>query len=191
MLNNFSIDLRFSSSLSSYMVRSTLRVVLFAFSVAFIPTGSTAAESGKLIKTYSDWSVFKDHEYCWALSQPVSSRASQNGRPFDLSAVNRFDILFYVLFEPSPKDGRAVMVNPGFKPVNVEMLENNKSHSFLIDGEWAGPVPGNTDLFIRKIATQSSTVIRSVSKGGLVIEDTYSLKGSTAAIKEAQRICGR
>ena len=64
ILNNFSIDLRFSSSLSSYMDRSILLVVLFAFSVAFIPKGSTAAESGKLIKTYSDLSVFNDHEYC-------------------------------------------------------------------------------------------------------------------------------
>lgn len=173
----------------NYMFRTIIFLTWLSIIVVSNPVVLSAAENTKKLNTYSDWVVFKDNEFCWAVSLPVSSQASRNGKPFDLTN-KRYDVLLYVLFKPKLDNKLAVMFTPGFPPQKVEFIAGSRSQSFSIDGEWASAPSSEAIPLAKRIMADSKLTIASESKGGVSAEDTFSLRGSKAAINEAGKACG-
>ena len=171
------------------MIRNFLRLLLFTCSFCLASNGSVANTKIKSVKTYYNWDVYVDNNptICWAAAKPVSSKVIINGKA---ATVKRGEIVLYVTFIPNRKDKIQVTFTPGFAPTGAEMITNGGKDKLLIDGsEWAWAMYEQDVNIAKKIAAYSKLTIRSLSSRGTITEDTFSLKGSKAAIKDAGRRC--
>ena len=158
--------------------------------------------SPTMAKTYStnrvdskqDWSIFVENNpsQCWVVSAPSKTKATRNGKEIK---VNRSEIQLFALFEPSQKVYAQVSFTGGypFKQGSIVRLTVGASEHILsqTDGEWAWPkdVKQNEEL-IKSLKRGVKALVFGTSKRGTRTQDTFSLLGFSAALKEAQKRCG-
>lgn len=176
----------------------TLRITraLWGAILLFAAQGATGVQaqqtSANQVAEKSDWSVFedKDPRECWAVSSPTETINSKDGR---VVAVNRGEILFMTFYRPDAAVQGQVAFTGGypFAPGSAVSLDvSGTKFDLLTEGEWAWPSAGAEDArIIAAMKRGSSAVLVARSARGTQTQDSFSLKGYTAAVEEAERRC--
>lgn len=162
-------------------------VVLALLLLAF-PAIATAAD---LVDISGDWQAFKDTDVdgkrvCFAGSHPIKSEGkyTKRGEPILLVTHWPADNVFgEVRFDAgyAIKPGSVVTVSSGDTTIKLDRLSGESA--------WAGSANDDTRL-VHVIRTGATLVVKGTSSRGTRTTDTFSLKGSSAALKAIDRVCG-
>ena len=170
----------------TFLFGRTLAVAAITFSGAM----AQAQESTNRVATMTDWNVFTEEspKECWGVSKPKETVNSRDGQPV---SVRRGDILLFVTFRPG-KPGEISFTGgyPFAGGSTVEVSVDGNAYQLFTDGEWAWPGSAEEDaklLTALKAGTTASLSARS-GKGTQTI-DTFSLRGFTAAMEDAEKRC--
>jgi len=149
-----------------------------------------AQESTNRVATMTDWNVFTEEspKECWGVSKPKETVNTRDGQPV---SVRRGDILLFVTFRPG-KPGEISYAGgyPFAGGSTVEVSVDGTPYQLFTDGEWAWPGSAEEDaklLAALKAGTTATLTARS-GKGTQTV-DTFSLRGFTAAMEDAEKRC--
>jgi len=149
-----------------------------------------AQESTNRVATMTDWNVFTEEspKECWGVSKPKETVNTRDGQPV---SVRRGDILLFVTFRPG-KPGEISFTGgyPFAGGSTVDVSIDGQTYQLFTDGEWAWPGSAEDDaklLAAMKAGTQATLSARS-GKGTQTV-DTFSLRGFTAAMQDAEKRC--
>jgi hypothetical protein len=170
---------------------SALRRALGAAAVTLAATGwATAQESTNRVATITDWNVFVEEspKECWGVSKPKETVNSRDGKPV---SVRRGDILLFVTFRPG-KPGEISFTGgypfAGGSTVKVDV--GGTVFELFTDGEWAWPgSPEDDAALLKALKAGSDAVVSARSGKGTQTKDTFSLRGFTAAMEDAEKRC--
>lgn len=172
-----------------------LKAILSAGSVAALSiamaTSGFAQTSNNRVNAVTDWSVFAENGQCWIVSAPTSVLNTRGGKKVD---ATRSDILLFVTFDKNRGVKGEVSFTGGYKfkadsPIKIQI--GSSSYTLYPEGEWAWPATASDDSKIRESMKRGATaVITAQSARPTNTKDTFSLKGFTAALEDAERRCG-
>ena len=149
-----------------------------------------AQESTNLVTTTTDWSVFveNDPKECWGVTVPKETVNTRDGQPV---SVRRGDILLFVTFRPGqPGEISFSGGYPFAGGSTVGMNVDGTKYDLFSDGEWAWPGTPEDDAKILAAMKKGSAAILTAKSGkGTQTQDTFSLRGFTAAMEEAAKQC--
>lgn len=154
------------------------------------PVTVFAQESDNRVAVTSDWNVFTEEEpkECWGVTVPKETVNTRDGQPV---SVRRGDILLFVTFRPG-RPGE-VSFTGGYPFANgstVTMEVDGNAYDLFTDGEWAWPATPEADAQLLAAMKAGSTAVLSArSDRGTQTKDTFSLRGFTAAMTEAETRC--
>ncbi|WP_298968711.1 invasion associated locus B family protein [uncultured Roseobacter sp.] len=162
---------------------------------AFALTGMAAqaqGQSSNLVAEKTDWGVYEDNDpkECWSVSVPTETVNTREGR---VVAATRGQILLMVFFRPGSGANAQVTFTGGYpfasgSKVNVEI--GGTSYVLFTDGEWAWPEDSAEDeKIVAAMKRGADAVVTGLSSRGTTTKDTFSLRGFTAALEEAQTRC--
>ncbi|MDO8883118.1 MAG: invasion associated locus B family protein [Pseudotabrizicola sp.] len=160
--------------------------------MALAASSTYAQESTNRVATKTDWSVFTENnpKECWGVSSPKETVNSRGGQP---ASVRRGDILLFVTFRPGAGARGEVSFTGGYpfatgSTVKVEI--DGQSYDLFADGEWAWPASAEADTALLNAMKRGSTAVLTGASGrGTQTKDTFSLRGFTAAMQEAETRC--
>lgn len=173
------------------MTSSFVRVACAA-AVALSATASLAQESTNRVATKTDWSVFTEEspKECWGVSSPKETVNTRDGQPV---SVRRDDILLFVTFRPGAGANGEISFTGGYPFAGgstVTMEIDGQSYELFTDGEWAWPGSAEADAALLSAMKKGTTAVLSARSGrGTQTKDTFSLRGFTAAMEEAEARC--
>ena len=161
-----------------------------AAAIASATTAAIAQESTNLVATKTDWSVFTEGspKECWGVSSPKETVNSRNGQPV---SVRRGDVLLFVTFRPGSPG--AISFSGGYpfaagSTVNVDI--DGTTFEMITDGEWAWPGSPTEDATVLAAMKKGSNAVLTARSGkGTQTKDTFSLRGFTAAMTDAEKRC--
>ncbi|MFN4202945.1 MAG: invasion associated locus B family protein [Tabrizicola sp.] len=164
-----------------------------SLAVAAITLAGAAAqaqESTNRVATMTDWNVFTEEnpKECWGVSKPKETVNTRDGQPV---SVRRGDILLFVTFRPG-KPGEISFTGgyPFAGGSTVDVAIDGSNYQLFTDGEWAWP--GSTDEDAKLLAAMkkgTTAVLTARSGKGTQTKDTFSLRGFTAAMEDAEKRC--
>lgn len=162
--------------------------------LCLVTTGAANAQrSTNRVDAKIDWSVFVENnpeKTCWIVSKPIKTLNTRGGQ---VVSARRSDILLWVHYRPSDSVMGVVSFTGGypFDPNRVIKLKvRNKAFELYADGEYAWPASTKEDPVIRDALKRGATaVVTAYSRRGTKTQDTFSLKGFTAALSEAEKRC--
>ena len=166
--------------------------VACAAAMALAATSAFAQESTNRVATKTDWSVFTEGspKECWGVSSPKETLNSRNGQPV---SVRRGDILLFVTFRPGAGAKGEISFSGGypFAPGStVKVNIDGSDFELFSDGEWAWPASAEADSALLAAMKRGTTaVLSAASARGTETKDTFSLRGFTAAMEEAEKRC--
>lgn len=189
------------------MIPFTGRVLCAAFVAASLGHGASAQETSNQVAVASDWSVFEfppvcgtekageecrqqgtKPTECWGITQPRETVNTRDGQPV---SVRRGDIRLFVTFRPgAPGEISFTGGYPFAEQSTVAVDVDGSAYEMFTDGEWAWPASPEADatlLAAMKAGTQATLTARSGK--GTQTKDTFSLRGFTAAMTEAEARC--
>jgi len=172
------------------MIPFTGRGLGAALIVAMLPFGAMAQESSNRVAVTSDWNVFAEEnpKECWGVTVPKETVNTRDGQPV---SVRRGDILLFVTYRPgAPGEISFTGGYPFAEGSTVSVDVDGKGFELFTDGEWAWPASPDQDaalLAAMKAGTQATLTARSGK--GTQTKDTFSLRGFTAAMTEAETRC--
>lgn len=152
---------------------------------------ASAQESGNRVAVTSDWNVFTEEnpKECWGVTVPKESVNTRDGQPV---SVRRGDILLFVTFRPDGAKGE-ISFSGGYPFAGgstVDLTVDGNTYGLVTDGEWAWPGSKEDDAAILAALKKGSTaVLKGRSGKGTQTQDTFSLRGFTAAMEEAEKRC--
>ncbi len=166
------------------------RIVLAAI-FAGTSTFAQAQESTNQVAVETDWSVFTEEspKECWGVSSPKETVNTRDGAPV---SVRRGDILLFVTFRPGGAGGEVSFTGgyPFAAGSGVKVDIGGTTFDMFSDGEWAWPASAADDVAILAALKGGATAILSGQSGkGTKTQDTFSLRGFTAAMEEAEARC--
>jgi invasion protein IalB len=175
--------------MNSWMTRAVLGA-----SLALLAGGAmaqNATQSDNLVATKTDWSVFTEDspKECWGVSSPKETVNTRDGAPV---SVKRSDILLFVTFRPGQAGGETSFTGgypfaPGSK---VSLNVDGTKFDLVTDGEWAWAASPDEDAkVLAALQKGGSAVLTAKSAKGTQTQDTFSLRGFTAAMTEAGTRC--
>lgn len=172
------------------MIPFTGRGLGAALIVAMLPFGAMAQESSNRVAVTSDWNVFAEEnpKECWGVTVPKETVNTRDGQPV---SVRRGDILLFVTYRPgAPGEVSFTGGYPFADGSTVSVDVDGNAFELFTDGEWAWPATPEQDaalLAAMKAGTQATLTARSGK--GTQTKDTFSLRGFTAAMTEAEARC--
>ena len=172
------------------MIPFTGRGLGAALVVAMLPFGAMAQESSNRVAVTSDWNVFAEEnpKECWGVTVPKETVNTRDGQPV---SVRRGDILLFVTYRPgAPGEVSFTGGYPFAEGSTVSVDVDGTAFELFTDGEWAWPATPDQDaalLAAMKAGTQATLSARSGK--GTQTKDTFSLRGFTAAMTEAEARC--
>jgi hypothetical protein len=172
------------------MIPLTGRVLGAALIAATLPFAAMAQESSNRVAVTSDWNVFAEEspKECWGVTVPKETVNTRDGQPV---SVRRGDILLFVTYRPgAPGEVSFTGGYPFADGSTVAMDVDGNAFELFTDGEWAWPATPEADaalLAAMKAGTQATLTARSGK--GTQTKDTFSLRGFTAAMTEAEARC--
>ena len=151
-----------------------------------------AQESSNRVATMTDWNVFVEEnpKECWSVSKPKESVNTRDGQP---ASVNRSDILLFVTFRPG-KPGEISFTGgyPFAAGSTVEVVVDSQPYQMFTDGEWAWPGSVEDDAKLLAALKAGTTAVLTARSGrGTQTVDTFSLRGFTAAMEDAEKRCAQ
>lgn len=172
------------------MISHIVRALSGAAVAAVLATGAQAQESTNVVATMTDWSVFTEEspKECWGVSKPKETVNTRDGQPVQ---VRRGDILLFVTFRPG-KPGEISFSGgyPFASGSTVKVDVDGNSFDLFTDGEWAWPGAAEDDAALLAALKKGATAVISAKSGkGTQTKDTFSLRGFTAAMTEAEKRC--
>jgi hypothetical protein len=164
----------------------TLGVAAFSL----MTTGAFAQESTNRVDTMTDWSVFVEEspKECWGVSKPKEVVNTRDGAPV---SVRRGDILLFITFRPG-EPGRPSFTGgyPFASGSTVDVQIDGNSYQLFTDGEWAWPGGDEDDAALLAAMKNGTTAVLTARSGkGTQTMDTFSLRGFTAAMEDAEKRC--
>lgn len=152
----------------------------------------TAQESDKLVATMTDWSVFVEEtpsKECWGVTKPKETVNTRDGQPV---SVKRGDIFLFVTFRPgAPGEVSFTGGYPFAAGSTVGLEVDGQNYDLFSDGEWAWPGSKEDDATILAALKKGNNAVLSARSGkGTKTQDTFSLRGFTAAMEDAAKRCG-
>jgi len=172
--------------MTSWMTRIATAGIL-----TLITTPILAQESTNNVATTTDWSVFTEDnpKQCWGVSAPKETVNTKDGKP---TTVRRGDILLFVTYDAN---GKGVISFSGGYPFaggsTVKMQVGDASFDLSTDGEWAWPgTPEDDAKILAVLKNGAEAKLTGRSAKGTQTEDTFSLRGFSAAVDEAAKRCG-
>ena len=149
-----------------------------------------AQESDNRVAVTSDWNVFTEEEpkECWGVTVPKETVNTRDGQP---ASVRRGDILLFVTFRPGAAGEISFSGGYPFAPGStVDLTVDGITFGLVTDGEWGWPGSEGDDAAILAALKKGSTaVLKGRSGKGTQTQDTFSLRGFTAAMTEAEAQC--
>lgn len=170
---------------------SALRRALGAAAITLaVPFAAHAQESTNRVNTITDWNVFVDNnpKECWAVSAPKETVNTKDGKPV---SVRRGDILLFVNYQPG-KSGQMAFTGgyPFANGSTVTVTVDGKTFEMFADGEWAWPGSAADDAALMSAMKAGSSASLAARSGkGTQTKDTFSLRGFTAAMADAEKRC--
>lgn len=155
----------------------------------FSLTAVLAQESSNRVAVTSDWNVFTEEnpKECWSVTIPKESVNTRNGQPV---SVRRGDILLFVTYRPkSPAEISFTGGYPFAKGSKITVDIDGKEFELIADGEWAWATPGSDNAILAAMKNGSQAMLTARSGKGTQTKDTFSLRGFTAAMTEAETRC--
>lgn len=172
------------------MISHIVRALSGAAVAASLAVAAQAQESTNVVATMTDWSVFTEEspKECWGVSKPKETVNTRDGQPVQ---VRRGDILLFVTFRPG-KPGEISFSGgyPFASGSTVKVDVDGNSFDLFTDGEWAWPGAAEDDAALLAALKKGATAVISAKSGkGTQTKDTFSLRGFTAAMTEAEKRC--
>ena len=172
------------------MISHIVRALSGAAVAAVLAVAAQAQESTNVVATMTDWSVFTEEspKECWGVSKPKETVNTRDGQPVQ---VRRGDILLFVTFRPG-KPGEISFSGgyPFASGSTVKVDVDGNSFDLFTDGEWAWPGAAEDDAALLAALKKGATAVISAKSGkGTQTKDTFSLRGFTAAMTEAEKRC--
>jgi len=163
---------------------------LWVAAFALMATGAVAQESTNRVATMTDWNVFTEEtpKECWGVSKPKETVNSRDGQPV---SVRRGDILLFVTFRPG-KAGEISFTGgyPFAAGSTVDVMVDGNSFQLFTDGEWGWPGSAEDDATLLAAMKKGTTAVMKARSGkGTETSDTFSLRGFTAAMEDAEKRC--
>lgn len=163
---------------------------LGAAAVAMATQGALAQESTNRVAVMTDWSVFAEEnpKECFGVSPPKETVNTRDGQPV---SVRRGDILLFVTFRP----GAAGEISfsggyPFAAGSNVSVEVDGAQFELFTEGEWAWPGSPEDDAALLAAMKKGATAVLTGRSGkGTQTQDTFSLRGFTAAMEDAEKRC--
>jgi Invasion associated locus B (IalB) protein len=167
---------------------AVVAVSFVASSALSIP--ALAQESTNRVATMTDWNVFTEEspKECWGVSKPKETVNSRDGKPV---SVRRGDILLFVTFRPG-KPGEISFTGgyPFAAGSTVDVTVDGQPYQLFTDGEWAWPGSAEDDAALLAAMKNGTSAVMSARSGkGTQTADTFSLRGFTAAMEDAETRC--
>jgi hypothetical protein len=161
--------------------------------LALICSAASAQETSNRVAAKSDWSVFvgSDPKECWAVTAP--SEKPVNTRGGKVVSVRRGQILLFVFHRPGNEVKGQVAFTGGYpfatdRPITLNI--DGTDFELSGDGEWAWPPsPSDDAKIVVAMKRGAKAVITAQSERGTVTKDTFSLKGFTAMVTDAEKHC--
>lgn len=166
--------------------------VMIAAALSGTATFAMAQESTNQVAVKTDWSVFTEEspKECWGVSSPKETVNTRDGAPV---SVRRGDILLFVTFRPGGGASGEVSFTGGYPFASgstVKVDIGGTTFDLVTDGEWAWTVDAAADAAILAALKGGETAVLSAASGkGTKTQDTFSLRGFTAAMAEAETRC--
>ena len=162
----------------------------FAMVAALAPMTVAAQESTNRVNAMTDWNVFVENspKECWGVSAPKKTENTLNGKPAE---VRRGEILLFVTHRPGKK--AEITFTGGYpfaKGSTVNVNVDGKTFELFTDGEWAWPGTADDDAkLLAAMKAGTNAVLTARSGRGTQTQDTFSLRGFTAAVNDAAARC--
>jgi hypothetical protein len=159
--------------------------------ITLAATSAFAQESTNRVATMTDWNVFTEdnpQKECWGVSKPKETVNTRDGQPV---SVRRGDILLFVTFRPG-KAGEISFTGgyPFAGGSTVEVVVDGQPYQLFTDGEWAWPGSASDDAALLAAMKKGTTAVMTARSGkGTQTQDTFSLRGFTAAMEDAEKRC--
>lgn len=175
--------------MTSWTMRATSAAIITLMGFG---TAAVAQESTNRVATMTDWSVFTEEspKECWGVSSPKETVNTKDGQPV---SVRRGDILLFVTFRPGTGKGE-ISFSGGYPFAGgstVKLDVDGNTFDLFSDGEWAWPGTAEDDAAILAAMKKGSGAVLMAKSGkGTQTKDTFSLRGFTAAMDEAEKRCG-
>jgi len=171
------------------VIGRTLTATAIALALASAAPASHAQESTNQVAVMTDWSVFTEEnpKECWGVSKPKETVNTRDGKPV---SVRRGDILLFVTFRPGNGAKGEVAFTGGypFAPgLTVNTTIDGTSFDLFIDGEWAWPASTDDSAILVALKKGTTAVLTARSAKGTNTKDTFSLRGFTAAMQDAEK----
>lgn len=151
-----------------------------------------AQESTNQVAVQSDWSVFTEEtpKECWGVTAPKSTRATRDGAEV---SVRRGDIQLFVTFRPGSGAAGEISYTGGYPFADgstVGVSIGGTNFEMFTNGEWAWPATPEADAqLLAAMKGGAEAIVTARSGRGTQTEDTFSLRGFTAAMTEAETRC--
>lgn len=174
------------------MLKTKLTALTVAAATLWAGAALAQAETTNRVAAETDWSVFVEDspKECFAVSKPKQTVNTRNGQPVE---VRRGKILLFVFYRPGANVTGQVTFTGGYpfapnSSVNVRI--GDSSYEMFTEGEWAWPAtPGDDAKIIAAMKRGADAVMTARSARGTQTQDTFSLRGFTAAVDEAAKRC--
>lgn len=151
---------------------------------------AVAQESTNNVAVKTDWNVFTEAspKECWGVSVPKETVNTKDGKPVQ---VQRSSIQLFVTYRP----GKAAEISftggyPFAKGSTVGMDVDGAKFELFTDGEWAWTGGANEDAaLLAAMKKGTNAVLTARSERGTQTKDSFSLRGFSAAVAEAESRC--
>ena len=176
------------------MIKQVSKNLLILFILLFGGGALIAQDSStNVASTKADWSVFTSNnpKQCWGVSAPILP--PKNTRDGRMVSVKRSDILLFVSYDPSNGISGQLSFTGGYpfdEDSRVDVNVDGQRFQMFTSGEWAWAATDEIDKeIITAMKRGAKAVITGRSSRGTKTEDTFSLKGFTAAVEDASKRC--
>ncbi|MFE3836687.1 invasion associated locus B family protein [Pseudogemmobacter sonorensis] len=171
---------------------SALRRALGAAAITLVaPMAAHAQESTNRVGTMTDWNVFVEEspsKECWGVSKPKETLNTRDGQP---ASVRRGEILLFVTFRPGrPGEISFTGGYPFASGSTVSVDVDGRQFQLFTDGEWAWSGSAADDAaLVAAMRAGTNAKLTARSGRGTQTDDTFSLRGFTAAMNDAAARC--
>jgi len=175
-------------NMTSWMKRAA-----FGAAMALAGTAAFAQETNAVAGSFGDWTVFNPPEApkeCFGVTKPRETVNTRDGQPV---SVRRGDILLFVTFRPEGGARGEISFSGGypFAPGStVDVDVDGDKFQLFVDGEWSWPASAEDDAALLAALKRGQTAVMTARSGkGTQTRDTFSLRGFTAAMQDAEARC--
>ena len=172
-------------------MKSVLAILLGS---ALLAGAAQAQETNAQVAVMTDWSVFAEPKSgtpteCFAVSAPKESLNTRDGQPV---SVRRGEVRLFVTYSKGQKVGTISFTGgyPFAEISTVSVAVGSDTFELFTDGEFAWTADAAQDEKLMAVLKKGTNAVLTARSGkGTQTQDTFSLRGFTAATEDAAKRC--